>query len=77
MLISEAWAQAAGGAGGSDFLVQLFPLVLIFIVFCFFAIFFALVVTKLRFCACIWTFSAFWILPSLMSPELITMIVVA
>ena len=35
MLISEAWAQAAGGAGGSDFLVQLFPLVLIFIVFYF------------------------------------------
>src|SRR5438045_9781037 len=35
MLISEAWAQAGGGAGGSDFLVQLFPLVLIFIVFYF------------------------------------------
>ena len=34
MLISEAWAQGAGG-GGSDFLVQLFPLVLIFIVFYF------------------------------------------
>lgn len=34
MLISEAWAQS-GGAGGSDFLVQLFPLVLIFIVFYF------------------------------------------
>ena len=34
MFISEAWAQAAGG-GGSDFLVQLFPLVLIFIVFYF------------------------------------------
>lgn len=35
MLISEAWAQAAGGGGSSDFLVQLFPLVLIFIVFYF------------------------------------------
>ncbi|MCW5737296.1 MAG: preprotein translocase subunit YajC [Enhydrobacter sp.] len=34
MLITEAWAQGAGG-GGSDFLVQLFPLVLIFIVFYF------------------------------------------
>ena len=34
MLISQAWAQA-GGAGGSDFLVQLFPLVLIFVVFYF------------------------------------------
>ena len=33
MLISEAWAQGAGG--GSDFFVQLFPLVLIFIVFYF------------------------------------------
>ena len=34
MFISQAWAQAAGG-GSSDFLVQLFPLVLIFIVFYF------------------------------------------
>jgi preprotein translocase subunit YajC len=34
MLISQAWAQA-GGAGSSDFLVQLFPLVLIFVVFYF------------------------------------------
>jgi len=34
MFISEAWAQGASG-GGSDFLVQLFPLVLIFIVFYF------------------------------------------
>jgi preprotein translocase subunit YajC len=34
MLITEAWAQGAGG-GGSDFLVQLFPLVLIFVVFYF------------------------------------------
>ena len=35
MLISEAWAQGAGAGGSSDFLVQLFPLVLIFIVFYF------------------------------------------
>src|SRR6185436_8836117 len=35
MLISEAWVQAGGGAGGSDFLVQLFPLILIFVVFYF------------------------------------------
>src|SRR6476619_5850153 len=34
MFISQAWAQGATG-GGSDFLVQLFPLVLIFIVFYF------------------------------------------
>ncbi len=34
MFISQAWAQAAGG-GSSDFLVQLFPLVLIFGVFYF------------------------------------------
>jgi preprotein translocase subunit YajC len=34
MFISQAWAQSAG-AGSSDFLVQLFPLVLIFIVFYF------------------------------------------
>ena len=34
MLISQAWAQAAGGGGG-DFLVQLFPLILIFVVFYF------------------------------------------
>lgn len=33
MLISEAWAQAGGGGG--DFLVQLFPLILIFVVFYF------------------------------------------
>ena len=32
MLISEAWAQAGGGG---DFLVQLFPLILIFVVFYF------------------------------------------
>ena len=35
MFISQAWAQAAGGGGSGDFLVQLFPLVLIFIVFYF------------------------------------------
>lgn len=35
MFITEAWAQGAGAGGGSDFLVQLFPLVLIFIVFYF------------------------------------------
>ena len=35
MLISEAWAQGAGAGGSSDFLVQLFPLVLIFVVFYF------------------------------------------
>ncbi len=34
MFISQAWAQS-GGAGGGDFLVQLFPLVLIFVVFYF------------------------------------------
>jgi preprotein translocase subunit YajC len=34
MFISQAWAQAAGG-DSSSFLVQLFPLVLIFIVFYF------------------------------------------
>lgn len=34
MLISQAWAQGQG-AGGGDFLVQLFPLILIFIVFYF------------------------------------------
>lgn len=36
MFISEAWAQAAGGAAGStDLLVSLAPMVLIFIVFWF------------------------------------------
>ncbi|MBL9036338.1 MAG: preprotein translocase subunit YajC [Rhodospirillaceae bacterium] len=36
MFISEAWAQAAGGAaGGTDMLVSLAPMVLIFIVFWF------------------------------------------
>ncbi|MEG3617913.1 preprotein translocase subunit YajC [Magnetovibrio sp. PR-2] len=35
MLISEAYAQAAGGAGGGDLFAQLMPLVLIFVVFYF------------------------------------------
>ncbi|MBL8669060.1 MAG: preprotein translocase subunit YajC [Alphaproteobacteria bacterium] len=36
MLISDAFAQAAGGAGGdSNFLVSLAPLILIFVVFYF------------------------------------------
>src|SRR5215471_4989997 len=35
MLISQAWAQAGGAGGGGDFLVQLFPLILIFVVFYF------------------------------------------
>jgi preprotein translocase subunit YajC len=35
MFISEAWAQGGGAGGGSDFLVQLFPLILIFVVFYF------------------------------------------
>lgn len=35
MFISQAWAQGAAGGGGSDFIVQLFPLVLIFVVFYF------------------------------------------
>lgn len=34
MLVSPAWAQAAGGGGG-DFFVSLLPLVLIFVVFWF------------------------------------------
>ena len=34
MFISQAWAQAAGG-GSADFVMQLFPLVLIFVVFYF------------------------------------------
>lgn len=37
MLISEAWAQAAGGTagGGGDMLMSLAPMVLIFVVFWF------------------------------------------
>ena len=35
MFIAQAWAQTGGAGGGSDFLVQLFPLVLIFVVFYF------------------------------------------
>src|ERR671925_299326 len=34
MFISQAWAQQGGGGSG-DFLVQLFPLILIFVVFYF------------------------------------------
>ena len=35
MFISQAWAQAAAGGGSADFIMQLFPLVLIFVVFYF------------------------------------------
>jgi preprotein translocase subunit YajC len=35
MLISEAYAQAAGGAGGGEFIGGILPLVLIFVVFYF------------------------------------------
>ena len=35
MLISEAWAQGAGGAGCGDIFSMMFPLVLIFAVFYF------------------------------------------
>lgn len=35
MLISEAWAQGAGGAGGGDIFSMMLPLVLIFAVFYF------------------------------------------
>jgi preprotein translocase subunit YajC len=35
MFITEAWAQGASSGGGSDMIMQLFPLVLIFIVFYF------------------------------------------
>ena len=35
MLISEAWAQGAGGAGGGDIFSMMFPLVLIFRCFLF------------------------------------------
>lgn len=38
MLISPAYAQAAGGAGGADFLIQIAPLILIFVIFWFFLI---------------------------------------
>lgn len=38
MLISPAYAQGAGGFGGGDFLVQIAPLVLIFVIFWFFLI---------------------------------------
>lgn len=35
MIFTPAYAQSAGGAGGGDFLVQLMPLVLIFVIFWF------------------------------------------
>jgi preprotein translocase subunit YajC len=35
MFITPAYAQAAGGAGGSDFLIQLLPFLLIFVVIYF------------------------------------------
>ena len=35
MLISTAYAQGTGSAGGGDFLVQIMPLLLIFVVFYF------------------------------------------
>ncbi|MBT05564.1 MAG: preprotein translocase subunit YajC [Rhodospirillaceae bacterium] len=35
MLISAAYAQEAGSAGGGDFFVQIMPLLLIFVVFYF------------------------------------------
>lgn len=38
MFISPAYAQAAGSSGGSDILIQVLPLVLIFVVFWFFLI---------------------------------------
>jgi preprotein translocase subunit YajC len=38
MLISPAYAQAAGGGGSADFLIQIAPLILIFVVFWFFLI---------------------------------------
>jgi preprotein translocase subunit YajC len=38
MFISPAYAQAAGSGGGSDILIQILPLVLIFVVFWFFLI---------------------------------------
>ena len=38
MLVSPAYAQAAGGGGGADFFFQLIPLILIFVIFYFFLI---------------------------------------
>ena len=35
MLISAAYAQGTGSAGGGDFFVQIMPLLLIFVVFYF------------------------------------------
>lgn len=38
MLISPAYAQGLGGGGGGDFLIQIAPLILIFVIFWFFLI---------------------------------------
>jgi preprotein translocase subunit YajC len=38
MFATPAYAQAAGAPGGMDFIVQLIPLVLIFVIFYFFLI---------------------------------------
>ena len=35
MFITPAYAQAAGGAGGADFLTSMVPLILIFVIFYF------------------------------------------
>jgi len=35
MLVTEAYAQAAGGAGGADFIVSLAPFLLIFVIMYF------------------------------------------
>ena len=38
MLISPAYAQGAAAPGGADFIIQLIPLILIFVIFYFFLI---------------------------------------
>jgi preprotein translocase subunit YajC len=38
MLVSPAYAQTAAPGGGADFIVQLIPLILIFVIFYFFLI---------------------------------------
>jgi preprotein translocase subunit YajC len=38
MFVSPAYAQSAGAPGGGDFLIQLLPLILIFVIFYFFLI---------------------------------------
>jgi preprotein translocase subunit YajC len=38
MFVSPAYAQGAAAPGGSDFLIQLIPLILIFVIFYFFLI---------------------------------------